>query len=128
MTASAEFRVNKPKTCVASAKVAVWYSQCSERPFDPPYDYYCGDELEASHMRLRVGLSDHGFLNPPDEYVEWGEWEEHYGSGTPESTWFTITTPPTYVETGAILIIESRPNYALKHEDIIIDNILLSCR
>jgi len=114
------------KSCKVTAEFSSWFSQCSEKPFAPPLGDDCETPLLDSHMRVRIGISDHGFLNPPDDNVNWGEWAEGYGNGL-QPVWYRVESPEVPAVGSVIWILEVRTNWPLKHEDFIVDSIHLEC-
>ena len=102
------------------AWVQAWYSQCSTRPHDPPYEADCNMPLTWAHMRVRVGLDPTGGQNPWSPNIVWSEEIEPYGEYVP------IRTPPVSVWGGsATVFIYSESTHALKHEDAYFDSAFL---
>lgn len=51
-----------------------WFSNCSTKPHDPPYDYDCTPPIDWAHDWLSVGIDPTGGMNPI-----WGTAQEIYG-------------------------------------------------
>lgn len=98
-----------------------WYSNCSHRPHDPPYDYDCATPIGWAHDWLSVGIDPTGGIDPLGPSVVWGEAREVYGIyGEP------LTVERVQAQGGTItLFLGSEATHPLKHADSHWDDVAL---
>lgn len=98
-----------------------WYSRCSNRPHDPPYDTDCKTRIYWAQDWLSVGIDPTGGIDPMGPSVVWGERQQIYG----------VYGPPLEVERvraqGPILtvFVRSEASHPLKHNDFYLDDAVL---
>ena len=98
-----------------------WYSNCSHRPHDPPYDYDCATPIGWAHDWLSVGIDPTGGIDPLGPSVVWGEAREVYGVYDKQ-----LTTGRVQAQAATITVfIRSEASHPLKHADFYIDDVLL---
>jgi len=98
-----------------------WFSNCSHRPHDPPYDYDCTTPIDWAQDWLRVGIDPTGGTDPVASTVEWGPEQEMYGvyDGA-------LTTGRIQAQSNKItVIVESIASHPLKHCDSYFDDAML---
>jgi len=76
---SQEVAVESGHYYTLSAHGHAWYSQCSTKPHDPPYDYDCVTLIDWAHDWLSVGIDPTGGIDPLARSVMWSEAREVYG-------------------------------------------------
>lgn len=104
-----------------SAYVHSWYSRCSERPNDPPYDSDCKTPIVWAWDRVSVGIDPTGSTDPVALSVIWGEEQEIYGRyGRPVAVW-NVQAQADHVT----VFLRSRASHPLKHDDLYWDDVVL---
>lgn len=98
-----------------------WFSNCSHRPHDPPYDYDCATPIGWAHDWLSVGIDPTGGIDPLGPSVVWGQAQEVYGVyGEPLETGRVQAQGETLT-----VFVRSEASHPLKHADFYIDDALL---
>lgn len=98
-----------------------WFSRCSHRPHDPPYDTDCKTPIDWAQDWLSVGIDPTGGLDPMASAVEWGKMQEIYGvyGGA-------LETGRVRAQGGTLTVfVKSEASHPLKHADFYIDDALL---
>jgi len=105
-----------------------WFSNCSTRPHDVPYDYDCVTLLEPPEPEpgdiwaqdwLSVGIDPTGGTDPRTSTVEWGQAREIYGVYSDEP----LRTGRVRAQGGIITVFfESEASHPLKHDDVYLDD------
>lgn len=95
-----------------------WYSRCSTKPHERPYDGDCETPIDWPHCYLSVGIDPTGELDPRGVSVVWGAETEVYG---------LYSNEPLHVEAVAesdivTVFVRSRTTHAMKHNDVYIDD------
>jgi len=98
-----------------------WFSRCSSRPHDPPYDTNCVTPIDWAQDYLSVGIDPTGGIDPMGPSVIWGERQEIYGvygealeTGRVQAQGETIT-----------VFVRSEASHPLKHVDSYFDDAVL---
>ena len=98
-----------------------WYSRCSTRPHDPPYDTDCRTRIYWAQDWLRVGIDPTGGIDPMGPAVVWGEAQEIYGVYDE-----ALTTGRVQAQGDRItVIVWSEASHPLKHNDVAWDDAVL---
>jgi len=98
-----------------------WYSNCSHRPHDPPYDYDCQTPITWAHDWLSVGIDPTGGIDPMGPAVVWGEaWEVYgvYGEALTTGRMQAQGDVPT-------VFVRSEATHPLKHAESYWDDVSL---
>lgn len=104
-----------------SAFVHSWYSQCSIRPHDPPFEEDCLTLLMWAHDWLSIGIDPYGGLDPESEDVIWSQPAEVYGA-------YGAAIKLQNIEAQAPLVtiwLKAESTQPLKHENVYWDSIVL---
>lgn len=98
-----------------------WFSNCSHRPHDPPYDYDCKTPIDWAQDWLSVGIDSTGETDPMASTVEWGTPLQEYGR------YGRRLTTERFLAEGPLVtvIVESMASHPLKHCDFYLDDALL---
>lgn len=96
-----------------SAYGHAWYSKCSTRPHDPPYDHDCKTPITWAHDWLSVGIDPTGGIDPLGPSVVWGEAQEIYGVYGEALTMGRVWAQGEIIT----LFLRSEAMYPLKHND-----------
>lgn len=98
-----------------------WYSRCSLRPHDPPYDTGCRTRIYWAQDWLSVGIDPTGGLDPMASTVEWGARKQIYGRyGRP------LETRRIQAQGGTLTVFVRREaSHPLKHVDSYFDDAVL---
>jgi len=98
-----------------------WFSRCSSRPHDPPYDTDCVTPIFWAQDYLSVGIDPTGGVDPVASTVEWGKAQEIYGVyGEP------LTVARVQAQGDRItVIVKSEASHPLKHDDVYLDDAVL---
>lgn len=101
-------------------QVHAWFSRCSFRPYDPPYDYDCETPIYWAKALARVGIDTTGQVDFWDAgTLTWGEPVEIYGSyGRVCSEPFTLTQ-----DSQVSVWLRGETDAPLKHNDWYWDHI-----
>lgn len=96
-----------------------WFSNCSHRPHDAPYDYDCTTPINWAHSWLSVGVDPTGGTDPAD--VLWGTAQEVYGVyGEP------LVVEHVWSQGGEVTVwLRSEASHPLKHCDVYWDDVTL---
>jgi len=98
-----------------------WFSNCSHRPHDPPYDYDCMTPIDWVHDWLRVGIDPTGGIDPLGPEVVWGQAREIYGVYDR-----ALTTGRIQAQSETITVfVKSEASHPLKHVDSYFDDAML---
>jgi hypothetical protein len=108
-----------PGTYRLTAHAHGWYSDCSSRPYDGPYDSDCETPIHWAKMELRVGIDPAGGVDPRGSSVVWSEPAECYGQ-------YCELTVDVSLNGRATVFLDSRTTAPLKHEDVYWDAISLA--
>ncbi len=96
-----------------TARVQVWYSDCSEEPFGPPLHSDCTTPW-AGDLEMRVGAGSVHSMWTDDVYC----------NGTP--CWHDIQSPWVDVPiTGDTIWVQSRSDWPAKHENVYVESVTL---
>lgn len=99
-----------------------WYSECSTRPYDPPYGADCSTPLNWAHMTFRAGIDPLGGVDPRAARVIWSDPVECYGA-------YCRLSVEADLGGGTVTVfLESKTTHALKHEDAYWDKASLALR
>lgn len=98
-----------------------WYSNCSTRPHDGPYNYDCQTPIDWAWDRLSVGIDPTGGIDPMGPAVVWGQAREVYGVYGQ-----ALMIDRVQAQAGMITVfLRSQANCPLKHADFYIDDAVL---
>ena len=98
-----------------------WFSRCSSRPHDPPYDTDCVTRIYWAQDWLSVGIDPTGGIDPMAATVEWGQRQEIYGVYGPSLTVAHIQARGPIVT----VFVRSEASHPLKHCDFHVDDAVL---
>ena len=98
-----------------------WYSRCSNRPHDAPYDTDCKTRIFWAQDWLSVGIDPTGGIDPMGPNVVWGEAQEIYGVYGPSSTVAHVQAREPVVT----VFVRSEASHPLKHCDSYFDDAVL---
>lgn len=98
-----------------------WYSKCSTRPHDSPYDTDCMTSIDWAHDWLSVGIDPTGGIDPLGQAVVWGEAREVYGVYD-----LPLTTGRVQAQGETLTVfVRSEASHPLKHADSYWDDAVL---
>ena len=98
-----------------------WYSNCSNKPFDPPLDSDCQTPL-AAWNKLKVGIDSGGDIDPHGSSVHWGATIEQYGVYGQQPLAVIASVPMSGTVT---VFVSSLADNPLKHADVYLDDAAL---
>lgn len=103
----------------ASIYAHAWYSECSDKPHEPPVDKDCRTSIHWAHMYLSMGIDPTGGLDPWADTVVWGERVEQYGTYDGP-----VRSPSVTAEADEVTIFfRSEATHPLKHCDCYVDDL-----
>ena len=98
-----------------------WFSNCSTRPHDPPYDYDCVTPIAWAQDWLSVGIDPTGGIDPLGPAVVWGQAQEVYGVYDE-----ILTTGRVQAQGDTLTVfVKSETSHPLKHADFYIDDAIM---
>jgi len=100
-----------------------WYTNCSTRPHSPPYDETCKVRLTQSHDWHWVGIDPTGGEDPNGAGVVWCDAVEIYSNYAEYP--YALTVRATAEADHITVFTRATSNYALKHEDVYLDEAVL---
>lgn len=98
-----------------------WFSRCSHRPHDPPYDADCKTPIDWAQDWLSVGIDPTEGIDPMASTVVWGIEAQIYGRyASPLTTGRVQARGETLT-----VFVRSEASHPLKHVDFYIDDAVL---
>lgn len=98
-----------------------WFSRCSHKPHDPPYDYDCKTRIYWAQDYLSIGIDPTGGIDPASPAVEWGKEQQIYGRYDE-----ALKTRRIQAQGDTITVfVKSEASHPLKHCDSYFDDALL---
>jgi hypothetical protein len=98
-----------------------WYSTCSTRPHDPPFDNDCTTRLWDSHDLLQVCIDPTGGIDPNGPDVVCSVPIEQYGGYSQRLELLGVEAQAQQVT----VFLRARNNYPLRHNDVYWDDVTL---
>lgn len=93
-----------------------WYSDCSQKPHEPPLEKDCETPIDWANFFVRMGIDPDGGQSPWEDDIQWTKWTIlPYGtySATPiASPWVTASA------TNVTVWLQARTTHSLKHCDL----------
>lgn len=98
-----------------------WFSRCSSRPHDAPYDTDCATPIFWAQDYLSVGIDPTGGIDPLGPEVVWGRAQEIYGIYGE-----MLTIERVQAQGGTLTVfVRSEASHPLKHVDSYLDDAVL---